>query len=152
MSGKRRRSLSTRGGSSAGVMAFLAIAMVGGGLYISSRQAPAPKVVAKEDHLAQVAALARVEKDAEWLQRAIRQRQAILEMSFREVEKAKGRDTENQRGEALTVEDRAKGGVEKWVYDASSGNSSVVVFGVSGLVVSSSDVGAVPLPGQAVRQ
>jgi hypothetical protein len=152
MSVNRRRLLSTRGGSSAGVMAFLAVAMVGGGLYIASRQVPAPKLVAAEDHLAQVAALARVERDAEWLQRAIRERQAIIGMTFREVEEAKGRPAEKQRGEALTVDDRAKGGVEKWLYAGNSSSSAFVLFGASGLVISSSDVGGVPLPGQSVRQ
>ena len=69
-------------------MAFLAVAMVGGGLYLASRQAPAPKVVTNDDSLAQVAALARVEKNAELVQRAIRERQAILGMTYREVEEA----------------------------------------------------------------
>ena len=152
MTVERESSFSKRGGSSAGVMAFLAVAMVGGGLYLASRQAPQPTVVTKEDNLAQVAALARVEKDAEWVQRAIRERQAILGMTYREVEEAKGRPMEKVRDSALSPEERAQGGVEKWIYDRRSDSPAVVLFNASGRVVVSSDVGAVPLPGQAVRR
>ena len=133
-------------------MGFLAVAMVGGGLYLASRQTPTPKVVTKEDNLAQVAALARVEKDAEWVQRAIRAHQAILGMTYREVEEAKGRPAEKVRGSALSAEEQARGGVEKWIYEGGAGSTAMVLFNAGGRVVGSSDVGAVPLPGQAVRQ
>lgn len=135
-----------------GFMAILAFAVVGGGLYLASRQPPDARPVAKNDNLAQVAALARAEKDAEWLQRAIREHEAILGMTFREVETAKGKPLTKLRAESLTDEERARGGVEKWLFPADSRGSSEVLFGASGLVISSSDVGDKPGPGQAVRQ
>src|SRR5689334_24049450 len=94
MTVKRRPSCSIRGGSSAGVFAVLALAVVGGGLYLASKdpeRLPTKVKPTREDNLTQVAALARVEKDSEWLQRAIREQQAIIGMTFREVETAKGR-------------------------------------------------------------
>ena len=135
-----------------GFMAILAFAVVGGGLYVASRQPPEPKPVPKNDNLAQVAALARAEKDAEWLQRAIREQQAILGMTSREVETAKGRPVTKLRGDSLNDNDRAKGGVEKWVFQTDGREPSEVLFGANGFVISSSDVGDKPGPGQAVRQ
>jgi hypothetical protein len=140
-----------RGGSSAGVATFLAVVAVGGGLYVVSQRAERP-VAPKNDNLAQVAALARVEKDSEWLQRAIRERQAILGMTYREVEQAKGVPRLKQRGDVLPEIHRAKGGVETWSYDAGDGRTSTVIFGANGLVIKSSDVGDPPRAGQAIRQ
>ena len=152
MTVKRRPSHSIRGGSSAGFIAVLAVAVLGGGLYLSSRQPLEPKVVIKEDNLTQVAALARVEKDAERLQRAVREHQAILGMTFREVESAKGRPASKQRNDSLADEDRTKGAVEKWTYLVNGRAPSVVLFGATGLVIYSSDVGDNPQPGQLIRQ
>jgi hypothetical protein len=139
-----------RGGSSAGLAGLLAVAAVGGGLYFVTKR-PEPRVVPKVDTLAQVAALARVEKDTEWLQRAIRERQAILGMTYREVETAKGRPQRKQRGDTLPEIHRAKGGVENWIYEA-DGVESNVLFGTNGLVVFSSDVEGKPPQGHAIRQ
>lgn len=152
MTVKRRPSISNRGGSSAGFIAILAVAVVGGGLYLSSRRPPEPVVVIKEDNLAQIAALARVEKDAERLQRAVREHRAILGMTFREVESAKGRPASKQRDDTLADAERAKGAVEKWTYPANGGAPSVVFFGATGLVIYSSEVGDNPQPGQLIRQ
>ena len=140
-----------RGGSSAGVATFLALVAVGGGVYVMSQRAERP-ARPKNDTLAQVAALARAETDSEWLQRAIRERQAILGMTYREVEQAKGAPRLKQRGDTLPDVHRAKGGVEVWTYDAADGRNATVVFGANGLVIQSSDVGDAPRPGQAVRQ
>lgn len=146
-------SFSNRGGSSAGgFVAILAVAVVGGGLYLASRQLPEPRAVVKDDSLAQVAALARAEKDAEWIQRAIREHQAILGMTARETETAKGRPSTKLRGGSLTADERTKGGIEKWVFQTDGRESSEVLFGANGLVISSSDVGDKPGPGQVVRQ
>lgn len=84
--------------------------------------------------------------------RAIRERQAILGMTFREVETAKGAPLLKQRGDTLPEIHRSKGGVEQWVYDLTGGNEASVVFGVNGLVIQSSDVGDKPRLGQAIRQ
>lgn len=142
---------STRGGASAGLTALLAVAVVGGGLYLVTHRTerPPPK---DNDSLPQIAALARAEKDAEWLQRAIRERQAILGMTYREIESAKGAPNLKLRGESLTEIQRAKGGVENWIYDLGGGETTSVLFGVNGLVIQSSDVGDKPRPGQAIRQ
>src|SRR5215207_6501600 len=129
-----------RGGSSAGVVAVLALAVVGGGVYLASNRPERP-TVAKEDRLAQVAALARAEKDAEFLQRAIREQRAIIGMTTREVESAKGRPTLKRRGDDLSADERVRGATESWVYNAGTAKESSVVFGANGLVISSSDVG-----------
>lgn len=151
-SGMRKKLASKiRGGSSAGLGGLLAITAVGGGLYFVSNRSD-QQVVPKDDTLAQVAALARVEKDTEWLQRAIRDRQAILGMTYREVETAKGRPLRKQRGETLPEIHRAKGGVENWVYDADGGAESSVLFGANGLVIHASDVEGKPRQGHAIRQ
>ena len=144
-------SRANRGGSSAGLTALLAIAAVGGGLYYVSHR-PERKPTRTDDPLPQVAALARAEKDSEWLQRAIRERQAILGMTFREVEMAKGTPRLKQRGGTVPEIPRSKGGVEQWVYDQNGGNEATVVFGANGLVIQSSDVGEKPRLGQAIRQ
>jgi hypothetical protein len=141
----------TRASTSGAVVAVLALAAVGGGVYLVTQQAgrrPAPK----DDPVAQVAALARVEKDTEWIQRAIRERQAILGMTYREVERAKGPPSRKQREETLPESDRANGGVEKWIYESADRETASVLFGSNGLVIQSSDVGDTPRPGQAVRQ
>jgi hypothetical protein len=140
-----------RGSSSAGLVGFLAVAAVGGGLYLVSQRTERPAPL-KDDSLVQVAALARVEKDSEWLQRAIRERQAILGMTYREVEQAKGRPQLKQRGDTLAEPYRQKGGVENWVFDSGTGAVTTVLFGANGLVIHSSDVGDKPRPGQAIRQ
>ena len=132
-------------------MALLAVAVVGGGFYYASQRS-AQRVRVREDHLAQVAALARAEKDTEWLQRAIREKQAILGMTAREVEQAKGQPALKQRGDTLPESDQVKGGVENWIYDSRGGQVSVVLFGAKGFVIYSSDVGDKPGPGQAIRQ
>ena len=106
----------------------------------------------KEDNLTQVAALARAEKDAERLQYAVREHQAILGMTFREVESAKGRPATKQRDGFLTDAERTKGAVEKWTFPVDGGAPSVVLFGANGLVIYSSDVGDNPQPGQMIRQ
>jgi hypothetical protein len=108
--------------------------------------------VVKDDPLPQVTALARAEKDAEWLQRAIRERRAILGMTYREVEMAKGSPQFKHRGDDLPEVHRAKGGTEIWIYDRSAAGESFVLFGANGRVIQSSDVGDSPLPGQAIRQ
>ena len=141
----------SRGGTSAGLIALLAVAAVGGGIYLASHR-PEQRPVVKEDNLAQIAALARVEKDAEFLQRAIRERRAILGMTYREVESAKGRPALKQRGDVLREAHRSKGGVENWVYDQGVGEVSEVLFGVNGLVIFSSDVGRKPGDGDAIRR
>jgi hypothetical protein len=140
-----------RGGSSAGLTGLLAIAAVGGGLYFVSQRSERP-VVPNDDTLAQVAALARVEKDTEWLQRAIRERQAILGMTYREVEMAKGRPLRKQRGDTLPEIHRAKGGMENWIYELDGGAESSVLFGANGLVIYASDVEGKPRHGHAIRQ
>lgn len=151
---KERRSLkANRGGSSVGFVAVLAVAVVGGGLYLASKNPERlPVPVPSADNLVQVAALARAEKDAEWLQRATRERQAIIGMTYREVEMAKGKPATKQRGETLPPEDRAKGGVENWLYNLEGGQVSAVLFGTNGVVVYSSDVGETPGPGQVIRK
>jgi hypothetical protein len=152
MTVKRRPSNSIRGGSSAGFIAVLAVAVVGGGLFLSSRQPPESKSVIKEDNLTQVAALARAEKDAERLQHALREHQVILGMTFREVESAKGRPAAKLRDDSLADADRTKGAVEKWTYPVDGGAPAVVLFGANGLVIYSSEVGDNPLPAQMIRQ
>jgi uncharacterized protein HemX len=142
---------SNRGASSAGLAAFLAVAALGGGVYYASQRAERRPVV-KEDHLAQIAALARVEKDTEWLQRAIRERQAILGMTYREVETAKGQPQFKQRGESLQQTHRAQGGVENWVYEMDGGKISEVLFGSNGLVIYASDVADKHGDGHAIRK
>jgi hypothetical protein len=149
MNVNRRWTLSNRGGSSVGgFLGILAVAVVGGGLYVASRQQPEKRPVASDDKLVQVAALARAEKEAEWLQRAIRERQAILGMTSREVENARGQPAVRLRANDLSDIERAKGAVEKWVFR----DSANVLFGATGLVIYSSDVGDTPQPGQIVRQ
>jgi hypothetical protein len=140
-----------RGGSSAGLAGLLAIAAVGGGLYFVSKR-PERRVAPKEDTFAQVAALARAEKDTEWLQHAIRERQAILGMTYREVEMAKGRPHRKQRGENLPEVHRAKGGVENWVYEVNGGAESSVLFGANGLVIHATDVEGKSRHGHSIRQ
>lgn len=140
-----------RGGSSAGLAGLLAIAAVGGGLYFVSTRSER-RLAPKEDTFAQVAALARVEKDTEWLQRAIRQGQAILGMTYREVEAAKGRPQRKERGDTLPEFHRAKGGVENWIYEDEGGAETSVLFGTNGLVIYSSDVEGKPRQGHAIRQ
>ena len=140
-----------RGSSSAGLTAILAIAAVGAGLYfVSHRSQRRPR--SEDDSLAQVAALARVEKETEWLQRAIRERRAILGMTYREVEMAKGPPHLKRRGDTLSEAHRAKGGVENWVYRPGNGEGANVLFGVNGRVIQSSDVGDMPRPGDAIRR
>ena len=103
--------------------------------------------------MAEIAALARAEKDTEWLQRAIRERQAILGMTRQEVENAKGPPRVKQRFDALSGADRTKGGVEKWVYSQSGAEDATVLFGAKGLVIHSSDVGdGQPGQSQAIRR
>ena len=131
-----------------GFLAILAMAVVGGGLYVASRQQPEKRPIVSDDKLVQVAALARAEKEAEWLQRAIRERQAILGMTSREVENAKGQPAVRLRATDLSDDERSKGAVEKWVFR----DSASVLFGTTGLVIYSSDVGDTPQPGQIVRQ
>jgi hypothetical protein len=140
-----------RGSSSAGLTGLLTIAAVGGGLYFISTRSKQP-AAPRNDTLAQVAALARVEKDTEWLQRAIRERQAILGMTYREVETAKGRPLRKQRSDTLSETYRAKGGVENWIYEAEDGSESSVLFGANGLVIYSSDVEGKPSQGHVIRQ
>jgi hypothetical protein len=140
-----------RGGSSVGLTAILAIAAVGGGLYFVSQRFER-RAASNEDTLTQVAALARVEKDVEWLQRAIRERQAILGMTYREVEMAKGRPHVKQRGDTLPGTHRARGGVENWIYDVGGGEVSSVLFGANGLVIDATDVAGKPRYGYAIRQ
>jgi hypothetical protein len=140
-----------RGGASASFVTFLAVATVGGGLYLATQSADR-RPAKSTDTLAQVAALARAEKDNEWLQVAIRERQAILGMTLREVEKAKGRPQRKQRGDELSENLRAKGGVENWTYDADPGAVSSVLFGANGLVIHSTDVDGKTGPGHAIRQ
>src|SRR5262245_48296219 len=89
-----------RGGATTGLVAVLALAAVGGGIYLATQHTERP--VKKDDALVQVSALARVEKDAEYIQRAIRERQAIVGMTFREVELAKGRPSLKLRAETLS--------------------------------------------------
>ena len=141
----------SRGGSSSGLAGLLAVAAVGGGLYVVSKNTDR-RVAPKEDTFAQVAALARAEKDTEWLQDAIRERQAILGMTYREVEMAKGRPHRKQRGENLPEVHRSKGGVENWIYEVDGGAESSVLFGPNGLVVFSSDIEGNPRHGHAIRQ
>jgi hypothetical protein len=140
----------SRGGTSAALTAILALAAVGGVVYFTQRAERRPRV--NEDPLPQITALAQAEKDAEWLKRAIRGRQAILGMTYREVEMAKGRPQLKQRGGSLPDILRARGGVENWIYDLGGGNESNVLFGQNGFVIQSSDVGDKPGPGQAIRQ
>jgi hypothetical protein len=140
-----------RGGSSAALAGFLAVAAVGGGLYYATTR-PVQRVAPPDDTLAQVAALARVEKDTEWLQRAIREREAIVGMTYREVETAKGRPHRKQRGEELPESHRAKGGVENWIYEVDGGPESSVLFGANGLVIFASDVEGKPRQGHVIRQ
>ena len=73
-------------------------------------------------------------------------------MTYREVENAKGPPKLKQRGDSLTEVQRARGGVENWIYDLDGGETASVLFGVNGLVIQSSDVGDKPRPGQAIRQ
>ena len=151
-SGARIKSASrVRGGSSAGLTGLLAIAAVGGGLYFVATRGE-QRVAPKVDTFAQVAALARVEKDTEWLQRAIRERQAIVGMTYREVETAKGHPHRKERGDTLPEIHRAKGGVENWIYEAEGGAEASVLFGTNGLVIYSSDVVGKPRQGHAIRQ
>lgn len=140
------------GGSSSGFVAILAVAVVGAGIYLAAQRTPPPMPLPREDSLPQVAALARAEKDAEWLRNAIREQKAILGMTDREVQLAKGAPTQKLRDGALTEGERAKGGVEKWIYDDGRGSPIVVLFGVSNRVIASSDVSETPLPGQAIRR
>ena len=100
----------------------------------------------------EVAALARVEKNTERLKRAIRERQAIPGMSYREVESAKGRPHLKQRDDALTETHRARGGVENWVYNLEEGKTSSVLFDARGLVIYSTDLGDAPAPGDVIRR
>src|SRR5688500_4593737 len=109
-----------RGGASTGLTALLALAAVGGGIYIVS-QRPEPRPALNQDSVAQIAALARVEKETELVQRAIRNRQVIVGMTYREVETAKGRPAIKQRGETLSEKHRALGGAEAWIYELSGG-------------------------------
>src|SRR5688500_5121694 len=148
---QRKSAGKIRGGSSAGLAGLLTIAAVGGGLYFASQRSER-RVIPKEDTLAEVAALARVEKDSEWLQRAIREHQAILGMTYREVETAKGRPQRKQRADSLPEIHRANGGVENWIYEEEGGAVSSVVFGSNGLVIYSSDVEGKPRQGHAIRQ
>ena len=151
-SGARIKSASrVRGGSSAGLTGLLAIAAVGGGLYFVATRGE-QRVAPKVDTFAQVAALARVEKDTEWLQRAIRERQAIVGMTYREVETAKGHPHRKERGDTLPEIHRAKGGVENWIYENEGGAEANVLFGNNGLVIYSSDVEGKPRQGHAIRQ
>jgi hypothetical protein len=140
-----------RGGSSAGLVAVLAMATIGGGLYLASRRPEAPPVL-NDDAVGRVAALARAEQDSELLRRAIRERQAIVGMTFREVETAKGAPHVKQRGETLPDALRAKGGVENWVYQTGVGDPANVLFGATGRVVYSSDIGEKPEPHQVIRR
>ena len=139
-----------RGGASAGLSALLAVAAMGGGVYYLTHR-PAPRVV-NDDNLAQVAALARVEKDAELLQRAIRERRAILGMTFSEVELAKGPAHFKQRGYTLSDAHHAKGGVERWVYDLGTDKESGILFGSNGLVIDATDAAGKPRSGYSIRQ
>lgn len=140
-----------RAGTSAGLVAIMALAAVGGGVYIATHRSEPPPAV-QDDRLAEIAALARVEKDTEWIQRAIRERHAILGMTYREVETARGLPQRILRDDALSEIHRAKGAVENWVYEREGGEVASVLFGSNGLVIHSSDVGETPRPGQAVRQ
>jgi hypothetical protein len=140
-----------RGGSSAGVVGLLAVAAIGGGLYLASQRPETPPP-AKDDAVARVAALARAEKDAEWLRRAIRERQAILGMTFREVETAKGTPQVKERGDTIAEALRSKGGVEIWVYASDTGKPSKVLFDANGRVILSSDVGDTPELHQVIRR
>ena len=117
-----------------------------------ARQRSERNAGSNNDPFTPVAALARVEKDTEWLQRAIRERQAILGMTYREVEAAKGPPKLKQRGDMLPDVYRAKGTVENWVYDLDNGEVSNVLFGVNGRVIQSSDIGDKPGLGQVIRQ
>ena len=126
------------------------MATVGGGLYLVSQRSE--RRSGGEDTIAQIAELARAEQDAKWLQQAIRNRQAILGMTQREVERAKGPPHLKQSSDALTETHRAHGGVENWIYPQASGDVANVLFGVNGLVVYSSDVGDQPGEGQVIRR
>lgn len=138
-----------RGGSSAGLGALLAVAAVGGGVYYVAKRADRPPP--RDDSIAQIAALARVEKDSEWIQRAVREGRAILGMTYREVQDAKGPPLRKERDALLSASLRARGGVENWVYET-GGRETNVLFNIKGLVIQSSDVGEKPQVGQAVRQ
>lgn len=140
-----------RGGSSAGVVALLAVAAIGGGLYLASHRTEPPPAP-NDDAVARVAALARAEKDTELLRRAIRERHAIVGMTFREVEAAKGAPQVKERGDTLSEALRLKGGVENWIYEAGTGAPSTVLFDANGRVIFSSDVGDTPGPHQAIRR
>ena len=139
-----------RGGASAGLSALLAFAAVGGGIYYLAHR-PERRVV-NDDNLAQVAALARLEKDTELLQRAIRERRAILGMTFSEVEQAKGPAHLKQRGYTLSDAHHAKGGIEHWVYALGTDKESGVLFGSNGLVIDTTDVAGKPRSGYTIRQ
>jgi hypothetical protein len=115
-------------------------------------QRPERRPVRNEDSVAQIAALARVEKETELVQRAIRNRQAIVGMTYREVETAKGRPSIKQRGETLAEQHRALGGAETWIYELNGGEVSEVVFGANGLVIHATDVAGQPRDGHAIRQ
>jgi hypothetical protein len=140
-----------RGGTSGSLLALLAVAAVGGGLYLAKQRADrrAPR---NNDSIAQIAALARAEKDNEWLQLAIRERRAIIGMTFREVETAKGRPHRKHRGDDLPEDLRARGGVESWVYNLDGGAISSVLFGPNGFVIHATDVEGQTGPGHAIRQ
>lgn len=140
------------GGSSSGFVALLAVAVVGTGIYLASQRTPQRKPVPQEDSLPQVAALARAEKDAEWLRSAIRAQKAILGMTDHEVELAKGAPAQKLRDSALSESERARGGVEKWIYRDGRGTPTVVIFSAGNRVIFSSDVAETPLPGQAIRR
>ena len=140
-----------RGGTSAGLTAILAVAAMGGGLYLVTHRSPPPPAPSS-DAFTEVAALARVEQNTERLKRAIRERQAIPCMTYREVETAKGRPHFKKRDDALTETDRAKGGVENWVYNLEEGKIASVLFDVNGLVIYSSELGDTPGPGDVIRR
>ena len=140
-----------RGAASAGLTALLAVAAIGGGIYVVT-QRPEPRPVRNQDSIAQIAALARVEKETELVQRAIRNRQAIVGMTYREVETAKGRPSIKQRGETLAAKHRDLGGAEAWIYELSGGEVSHVIFGANGLVIHATDVAGHPRDGHAIRQ
>ena len=149
LTGRSFKSEPMRGGGSAGLTMLVAVMAVGGGVYFLSQRVER-KV--GQDNIAQVAALARAEKETEWLQQATREQRAILGMTNREVLSAKGSPAVRQKAESLSDAERAKGGAEKWIYDVGGGNEATVLFGPTGLVIETSDVSSPPRLGQVIRQ
>lgn len=94
------------------------------------------------------------QREDEWLKQAVAGRRVILGMTPREVVLAKGEPRTVYKGDSIPADQRARGAVEAWIYPfgATGDDVYVVLFGVSGLAIFSSDVGFTPYWGSAIRQ